>query len=221
MEKKRINRKWILKVILFVMLVISGFLGFQIYRNHMAELERVAEFRRNREEISNRLEYGFQMIFDHNFPHFFEPRNSDHIFTNTIFRFQIGDIKISEVVFVHSAEEAEGFPTNVLVAWPTEWSYLFLEYLNEWLDPEATGWNQPEDLLLDISDFGVELPLTRQFIVEDWETMHEIILRLRNYGDFVGGVSGMLQDRVSDIIWETEVEMPEEIPSVFEEIDQD
>ena len=227
MEKKRINHKWILKVILFVMLVISGFLGFQVYRNHMAEIERVAEFRRNQEEVFNRLVYGHQMIFDHNFPQPFEQRDDSTIFADALWRFGRGDMKISEVVFVHSAEEAEGFPTNVLVAWPTEWSYLFLDYLNEWLDPEAIGWNQPEDLVLDISDFGVELPLTREFIVEDWEMMREIRERLSSSRDvpFVGGVSGMLANRVRAIIREArddiEIESLEEDPSVFEEIDQD
>ena len=134
-------------------------------------------------------------------------------------------MKISEVVFVHSAEEAEGFPTNVLVAWPTEWSYLFLDYLNEWLDPEAIGWNQTEDLVIDISDFSVELPLTRELMVEDWETMIEIRESLRNYGDTGGGVSGMLNSRVGRIIWEArddiEIESLEEDSPVLEEIDQD
>ena len=89
-------------------------------------------------------------------------------------KFDIGEIEISEVVFVNSAEEAEGFAEDVFVAWPTERSDMLLELINGWLDPERTGLFQRADRVIDIDDLNVELPLTQQLLVEDWETMTEI-----------------------------------------------
>ena len=82
-----------------------------------------------------------------------------------------------DVVFVHSAEEAEAFPENILVAWPSEnriWNDLpilgtcgRITYLNF-----IMYFNFPE---VDLRDYGLsENKITLFDAVENWEIVAEI-----------------------------------------------
>lgn len=163
-------------------------------RNNIENREREAELEMMNEKIRNQLFYARDMFFNHNvtlYSGFISTQTRtqrDPFFLSNIRdRFLKGEeapdwmggpIEISEVVFVHSEAEAEGFAEDVFVAWPTEWSETLLARLNEWLDPEIISFFQPEGMVIDISDLNIELPLTLEQMVNDWEIMIEILERL-------------------------------------------
>ena len=179
---KNKKRKYLLVSVLAVVLIT----GVYLYRRHIENVEREAELEMTRREMFEEISYSALLFFDNSLLHneeIFTNLNLNLRFANSTVSIGImvaeGELPISEVVFVNSAEEAEGFGEDVLVAWPTEASDLFLGFINDWIDPDALGLGQftgrPD---LDISDLDVEFPLPRELMVEDWELMLEIIERI-------------------------------------------
>jgi len=186
MKNKKKN-KYILSIVLVIVMITGIFVGIYLYQRHVENMENIANMEREaelemlrRDEILDEISYAYHMFFGHNFPAYGNPNNSRDPFNTTYVHIGLhsGQLEISEVVFVHSAEEAEGFAEDVFVAWPTEWSELYLEFINGWLDPEVRGHVQHVDMVIDIDDLNIELPLTRELMVEDWELMIEIRERL-------------------------------------------
>ena len=96
-----------------------------------------------------------------------------------------------DIVFVHSAEEAIGFPDNVLVAWPRP--FVLMDGIDraETLD-DVVDWGSFRSFLrnddyirgkfpdIDYRDFGLpEDKITHNDIVENWEIVAEIIIHGR------------------------------------------
>ena len=89
------------------------------------------------------------------------------------------EVQYTEIVFVHSPEEAVGFGEYVLVAWPSENFYLTPD--SRW--PIGTQ-ARIDDLnyailhsypYVDLRDFGLpENEITINDVVENWEIVHEI-----------------------------------------------
>ena len=83
-----------------------------------------------------------------------------------------------ELVFVHSEEEAIGFPDNVIVAWPD--TGIFTEgliYNIHWAvsrtpDDEWTGF--PRRDVLALEEFGLSYPLTVADLVDNWEKVRAL-----------------------------------------------
>ena len=168
-----------IKLILAVVLVtvMIAYVGVNLYQRHIENVEnmaRKAELEMIRQEILDGIIYSDLMFFQNSF--IYNDWTSDYGYT------VCGEIDISEVVFVNSAEESEGFAEDVFVAWPTEGSEMFLELINGWLDPEKRGHLQSADMVIDINDLSVELPLKLELMVNDWETMEEIRSRLGRDG---------------------------------------
>ena len=150
-------------------------------------------------EIMQSLALAESMFFDTNFPNplewslgckFMDVR---HAITQ--------GLKLSEVVFVNSEEEAVGFPNDVLVAWPTEWTDLFLEDLNEWVDPSIIAYSQHNYFGVDFSDLNLELPLTRSFLIDNREVLDEIWNRfgLVGFGNVRTRTLNIMNHHISEI----------------------
>ena len=188
--KKKTIKKYILIMVLAVVMFTSIYIGVHIHRNNVENRAREAAIQMEREEMTNQLTYAMEMFFNHNFtPHhtLTAGRTDPFLLSNILNRFIGGEetpdwvggpINLNEIVFVSSEEEAQGFAEDVFVAWPTEWSELFLAEINEWLDPEIIAYDQPEDMVIDLSDLNIELPLTRTSLIDDWELILEITERI-------------------------------------------
>lgn len=178
--------KYILTVVLILLVGIGVYKGVNLYTEHIETLEREAELELIRNEIRDRIRYANWMFFQNNFLYY--DMHDDFFSTMDIYdSFFGGRVNISEVIFVHSAEEAEGFAEDVFVAWPTEGSEMFLELINDWLDPEVIGMLQHIDnTRITIDDLNVELPLKQELMVKDWEMMNEIMGRLSNENSITG-----------------------------------
>ena len=188
--KKKTIKKYILIIVLAVVMFTSIYIGVHIHRNNVENRAREAAIQMEREEMTNQLTYAMEMFFNHNFtPHhtLIAEHTDPFLLSNILNRFIGGEetpdwvggpINLNEIVFVSSEEEAQGFAEDVFVAWPTEWSELFLELINDWLDPNSEEWSQSEDRAIDISDLNIELPLTRTSLVDDWELILEITERI-------------------------------------------
>ena len=177
-SERRIRR---ISAVVLVIVMIAGMSGrIHLYRRHIENTAREVELEMMQAEIRNRIRYSEDMLFQNNFSYDGTPGdlNVYQTASSVFFRLDMGDIEINEVVFVNSAEEAEGFAEDVFVAWPTEWSDMYLELINGWLDPESRGRLQPADMVIDIDDLDIELPLTRDLMVEDWELMTRIRSKL-------------------------------------------
>jgi len=96
------------------------------------------------------------------------------------------DPSYTELIFVHSAEEAYGFPDSTIVAWPSEITSYFLPGLNEAVKrneadiaelPRA-GWHHFYRDVICLEDFGLSYPLTIEDFVDNWEGVYRLWRRL-------------------------------------------
>ena len=172
--KSKKNKRIVITVLIFVMIATVGiwvYLGNRRFENE----QREAELRMIESATISRINFAEDMFFGHKFSDISSLRTSDDPF-NTRFlmiEFSQGQREINEIVAVNSEEDAGGFAEDVLVFWPTEWSEMLLDVINEWLDPATRALFQ-DDTVIDIADLSVELPLTRDLMVADWELMAEI-----------------------------------------------
>jgi hypothetical protein len=88
----------------------------------------------------------------------------------------------TELVFVHSQEEAQGFPDSTIVAWPREerapkiihgihWAASRDE--NSLLQPGGFGGIRIRDPF-SLEDFGLTYPLTVADLVDNWEKLNDL-----------------------------------------------
>ena len=90
------------------------------------------------------------------------------------------DSSFTELIFVHNQEEAQGFPPNVIVVWPTEHPLIhsvmdiFNQYVarneNELHSPERPGGRYP----INLENFGLSYPITINDLVENWEGVFSV-----------------------------------------------
>lgn len=78
------------------------------------------------------------------------------------------DPTLTELVFVHSEEEAQGFPDNVIVAWPS----VATENIVEEIQATATRRS------VNFADFGLSDMLTVADLVDNWEKIEALWLSL-------------------------------------------
>jgi len=88
----------------------------------------------------------------------------------------------TDLVFVHSRAEAEGFPDNVLVAWPTAGGgRATARSLQRAVDrPEEAGldtWGQRRPAVT-LEQFGLSQPLTVEDLVDNWEKVNALFRAL-------------------------------------------
>jgi len=86
------------------------------------------------------------------------------------------DSSFTELVLVHNESEAQGFPDNVIVAWPWDRPlshdrlYLFNRAVSrtaDELEPPQDAWFGREPINLE--DFGLTYPITVEDLVNNWE----------------------------------------------------
>ena len=85
------------------------------------------------------------------------------------------DPSFNEIVFVHNEAEAQGFPDNVIVAWPRDniATQLVVNMMNRMVNrtaeqlPNPNSWWGREPISLE--DFGLTSPITIEDLVDNWE----------------------------------------------------
>ena len=77
-----------------------------------------------------------------------------------------------ELVFVHSEEEAQDFPDNVIVAWPSEVTGRMIRGIHwaiEQSEEDLLFNGQQQREVINLADFDLSLPLTVADLVDNWE----------------------------------------------------
>ena len=141
-------------VVVILCIVITSLASvFIINTINNNERER-EEMRVRRREMSEQLFYAYDMFFQS-----VVASENLHITALTV---ATGEVELSDVVFVHSEAESGGFPDDVVVAWPSEDTVLFLEFLNDW-----------GMVLTVLEAHNITLPLTLEDLVDNWEMIRE------------------------------------------------
>jgi len=98
------------------------------------------------------------------------------------------DPNITDMVLVHSKEEAEGFPDNVFVAWPKneEFAQNTIDWIHWAVNRSHAELNSPRregrrSTELTLEEFGLEYPLTITDLVENWEKVDALLNRFDNH----------------------------------------
>ena len=76
-----------------------------------------------------------------------------------------GEVEKMELVFVHTAEEAEGYEEGVIVAWPSAKTERVLASLNRFIVRDD----------IDPVQFELEYPVTIEDIIDRWEAVDELL----------------------------------------------
>jgi hypothetical protein len=82
-----------------------------------------------------------------------------------------------EIIFVHSEEEAAGFPDNVITAWPTDTTDGIIAGLHWAVSRDEDDFESRPELgrsVFSLEDFGLLYPLTPADLVNDWENVHAL-----------------------------------------------
>ena len=108
-------------------------------------------------------------------------------------RGEMFDPFFDELVFVHSEEEAVGFPDNVIVAWP--WALnvdslinILHVLVNRCIDDLTGRFTSPERDIITLEEFGLSYPLTIADIVDNWGKMNALIHSLSHTERIMIGV---------------------------------
>ena len=88
----------------------------------------------------------------------------------------------TDVVFVHTEEEGQGFPENVIVAWPRtgggiETEIFFMHQHANMTEAELSQRSNPRPVVT-LEEFGLSYPLTRADLVDNWEKVMELRIAL-------------------------------------------
>ena len=151
-------------VLLLIALIIYGNRGSREEREHMEYMRRKAN-------------YGSDLSFTMPGRDGFSANTGAHLRRN---RENPDEEDYIDVIFVHNASEAENFPNNILVAWPSEDVYWeeegrYVNMTNFRLGEINTTlhYDFPD---VDLRDYGLsENRITLFDIVENWEIVDEIM----------------------------------------------
>ena len=91
----------------------------------------------------------------------------------------------TDVVFVHTEEEGQGFPENVIVAWPcpteaTEFQIDLMHRNVNLTEAELNRHRNPRSVVT-LEEFGLSYPLTRADLVDNWEKVMALRIALRMF----------------------------------------
>ena len=85
----------------------------------------------------------------------------------------------TDLILVHNAEEAEGFPDNIILAWPrdNDWTQGLIDGIHwavnrEEIDLLFQGVLRRE--LFTLEDFGLSYPITITDLVDNWEKVNAL-----------------------------------------------
>ena len=85
----------------------------------------------------------------------------------------------TELVFVHSQEEAQGFPDSTIVAWPRdEWSQSVIRGIHWAASRSESDLISPGGLIIrepfSLADFGLTYTLSVADLVDNWEKINDL-----------------------------------------------
>jgi len=83
----------------------------------------------------------------------------------------------TDLVLVHSEDEAVGFPSDVVVAWPSDRTQLVVDAINRRIR-NSEGEIDPES-------FGLSYPLTVEDTVNYWQQVDDFFVSLENFSRIV------------------------------------
>ena len=117
-----------------------------------------------------------------------------------------------ELVFVHSEEDAEGFPDNVIVAWPSEVTMQQVQMFNLWAKAPERDWMRPRlgqrdglygNVYRYLSDHNLEWPVNVENFVDNWEDIYTFLERLSpNLREAMGSARGLTSDFIAPTLEE-------------------
>ena len=119
------------------------------------------------------LEFGFRIVVRGN-----AFRSGESVFMHILVR---PDPFYTDLVFVHSRTEAEGFPDNTVVAWPRAGGgQATVQLLQEYVDKTEAELNGRGLLrpVITLEQFGLTQPLTAEDLVNNWEKVNALIQAL-------------------------------------------
>ena len=152
------------KILIFLLILLIILTTFSGCRNE-EEQEMIISL--------DKMHYAFSMRFVTRIAVDGEVSNSDTVVINHVIpNFPDFTTFYTELVFVHSEEEAERFPDNVIVAWPGELTPYILSGFQWAIERSAedlffNGRQQRE--VTNLADFGLASPLTVADLVDNWE----------------------------------------------------
>ena len=160
----------LLTIALFVTIFFTGCNNDYEY----VEEERVAMISLDKFEYARVMRFDFRIIVDG------ERGRNAQVRARTDPNNELFDPFYTELVFVHSEADAEGFPDNVIAAWPTEqrWTRGMIAALNYYVTRERahilfrdnTSVRGP----IILEDLGLSLPITVADLVDNWEQVNNL-----------------------------------------------
>ena len=85
---------------------------------------------------------------------------------------------LTEIVFVHNEAQAEGFPDNVIVAWPREGfvdrTLAAIQFVVDRTQEELDVSRFNTRATITLEQFGLSYPLTAEDLVDNWEKVYEL-----------------------------------------------
>jgi len=86
----------------------------------------------------------------------------------------------TDVVFVHTEEEGQGFPENIIVAWPpSDFGIAIMHQNVNMTEHDMRNW--PPSMqrpVVTLEEFGLSYPLTRADLVDNWEKVMALRIAL-------------------------------------------
>jgi len=119
------------------------------------------------------LDFGFRIVID---GHTYRTASVAHLYV-----IEQPDPFYTDLVFVHSRTEAEGFPDNIVVAWPTVGGGQAAVRMIQWVvgrteaERNRFGFGWPA---LTLEQFGLTQPLTVEDLVDNWENVNALLQAL-------------------------------------------
>jgi len=167
------SRKAIIAVIstLIVVLVVTMYIRNQQQEEGAQQLIDLRKF-----FYADSLGFGFRIVINDQTSWL-----SSFVLSRILVGTESFDPFYTDLVFVHSRAEAEAFPDNIVVAWPTAVGGLeTVELLQEAVDMTEAELNERGYLrpAIALEQFGLAQPLTVEDLVDNWEKVQSLFRAL-------------------------------------------
>jgi len=163
------------KIIIVVIVVIVVFLTISFAVHAMSHITETRENARIQEERQQSFRLWLMMRHVEEMMFEFRAIEDGEKRSLTWVSAKIGDPHsfFTDVVFVYNSAEAQYFPYNVVVAWPSENHYTegMLTGINLLLSPEniPVPYYVPIRFTFTMEDFGLTYPLTITDLIDNWD----------------------------------------------------
>ena len=168
------------RVFVFIVLILATVLGFTAYNTIKEEQRMLQEEQRMLQEqerqhgriLRDKVRFAGRMHFEFRIVVNEEVDNTYDLALERAFL----EPSENDIVFVHNEADAMGFPDNVIVAWPGEYTPGVIPGFHWAVNQEE------RDLVrfhrgrgvVSFEDFGLTYPLTITDLVDNWEQVHAL-----------------------------------------------